>query len=155
MEIYEEIEKKILDSITPELEDKYFVLSEYFGDNYRGSVIGRISRNGYGNTALIFPLNDKRFPETKNFETLNAYYKDKGMQVLHLKEGLEVMFREKQIPGSSEKDCPELFESLNKWWDFWCIYARQFADEDRLRKSADELANAIKAAIDNVPLSNI
>ena len=155
MEQFEKIQTEILDSITPELEKKYFVLSEYFGDGYDKPIIGNITKNGYGNSAIILPLNDKRFPETKNFRTLNKHYKNKGMKVYNLKEGLEVIFREKQIPGSDYKDCPELYEKLNEWWDSWCSYARQFLDEKELHKSCVKLADCLKKAIDNTLLSNI
>lgn len=154
MEQFEKIQTEILNSITPKLEKKYFVLSEYFGDGYDKPVIGKITKNGYGNSAIILPLNDKRFPETKNFRTLNKYYKNKGMKVYHLKEGLEIIFREKQIPGSDYEDCPELYEKLNKWWESWCIYARQFLDENELHKSCVELADLLKRAVNNTPLSN-
>ena len=90
-----------------------------------------------------------------SYPIIDKYYKNKGMKVYHLKEGLEVIFREKQIPGSDYEDCPELYEKLNKWWEFWCIYARQFLDEDELHKSCVELADLLKKAVDNTPLSNV
>lgn len=148
MELYERLEQQILDSVTPELEAKYFVASEFFSNDYDEPVIGSISEDGYGDTALIYALHNKDFPETESFESAVKYYEDqKCFKVFHLTEGLKVMFSHKQMPGCDRLDFPELSPMLDKWWTAWCNYARLFYDEEEVRKEKLALATALENAV--------
>ena len=149
MELYEKLEQEILNSITPELEAKFFLVAEFFKEGKpKGPVLGRITADGFGDTVLIYALHDERFPETKSFETAVEYYESQGVfKVYHLTEGLKVMFSHRMMPGCSKEDCPELNDILDEWWTAWCDYARQFYDEEEIRKDLLALANAFEQVL--------
>ena len=151
MQLYEKLEQEILNRVTPELEAKYFVISEFFIDGKpNGPVLGRVTPDGWGNTADIYALYDERFPETKDFATAVKYYEGKKcFKVFHLTEGLKAIFAHKQIPACTEDDCPELADSLEKWWTAWCEYAQQFCDMEKHREYLTTLANAFEEVLRN------
>lgn len=150
MELYKKLENEILNSITPKLEAKYFVVSEFLGENYDKPIIGNVSEDGYGDTALIYALHNENSPETESFESAVKYYEgQKVFKVFHLTDGLKVMFSHKQMPGSNDSDYPELSPMLNKWWAAWCDYARQFYDEEEIKQEQLALATALENAVNN------
>ena len=81
MKFYETLEKEILSAVTPELNEQYFVLSEYLR-TYNGVFIGRDpTKEGFGDCAMIYGYPDTgnpKYPVTslKTFEEAKNYYEN-------------------------------------------------------------------------------
>jgi len=161
MELYETLEKEILNAVKPELNEKYFVLSEYLR-TYNGVFIGRDpTENGFGDCAMIYGYPDTGNPKypvesLKNFEEVKNYYENivEGYKVYKLREGIEVMFRERQIPADFDSNfTPELKDKIEEWFDAWCDYKNKFITADDKKQHLEDVYNlgvALENAVKNV-----
>ena len=161
MKFYETLEKEILNAITPELNEQYFVLSEYL-QTYNGVFIGRAStKDGFGDSAMIYGYPDTGIPKQpvtslKNFEEVKNYYENivKGYKVYKLREGIEVMFRERQMPVYYESNfTPELKDKIEEWFDAWCDYKSKFTtveDKEQHLENVYNLGVVLEDAVKNV-----
>lgn len=161
MKFYETLEKEILSAVTPELNEQYFVLSEYL-QTYNGVFIGRDpTKEGFGDSAMIYGYPDKGSPKhpvtsLKTFEEVKNYYENivKGYKVYKLREGIEVMFRERQMPVDYESNfTPELKDKIEEWFDAWCDYKSKFTtveDKEQHLENIYNLGVVLENAVKNV-----
>lgn len=161
MKFYKTLEKEILSAVTPEPNEQHFVLSEYL-QTYNGVFIGRDpTKEGFGDSAMIYGYPDKGSPKhpvtsLKTFEEVKNYYENivKGYKVYKLREGIEVMFRERQMPVDYESNfTPELKDKIEEWFDAWCDYKSKFTtveDKEQHLENVYNLGVVLENAVKNV-----
>ena len=154
--------QRILDSISQEMEEKYFVCCEIDNGNPSLSTSGlKRNHNGYGDCALIqefCPNLDVRYLSEEKakamakahatFENAVHYYEevDGSYKVYHLRDGIKCIIENNLEIVNELDEVPETFLELwNKWyWDELVTYASQFVDEEEVKQSLLNIVSAFK-----------
>lgn len=98
---------------------------------------------------MIYGYPDKGSPKhpvtpLKTFEEVKNYYENivKGYKVYKLREGIEVMFRERQMPVDYESNfTPELKDKIEEWFDAWCDYKSKFTTVEDKKEHLENVYN--------------
>lgn len=140
--------QRILDTITPEMEEKYFVCCEIDNGNLALSIPGfKRNHNGYGDCAIIQKFCPKvdvqHLSEEKaksmvkahaSFENAVHYYEkvDGSYRVYHLRDGIKCVIENNlEIVNEPDELSETFFELWNKWyWDELAPCANHFVDKD-------------------------
>ena len=145
-----EMQEKIINSITDDLDKEYVVCSEYIAD-YDGTYIGSMTNNGYGDTALVRKIGEDpiNFPEFNSFESAVDYFEKsgRGYKVYHLREGMKTIIREHQMVYEEGYSSLEFYKLYCEYWDSLCDYAKKFTSPEEMSANLLELADTMNKAV--------
>lgn len=119
--------KEILDVVTAK-DEKTFLVSVEYVKNYKGTVLGKVHKYGYGNCAEIFLIKNKFKQDVNNEWTWNSFNEAKkkikkigesSQRVFHLKKGLKIAFKYHMFLDYNfdEIITPKWFALYNEWFE--------------------------------------
>lgn len=144
---------EILAAVTPEDEKTSFLGLEYV-KHYKGTIIGQVCEDGYGNECDLFSTvsvdEDPEWAWSSFKEAKKTLEKNGPWKVFHLKKGIKIAFEHEMVlPDaycSSDTLVPEWVRLYGQWYSQMGDYRMRFATKEELEQKSEFIKALAKGA---------